>query len=56
MKTCRSFKIDFSSKYRHVIFSSLPQNSAVFLKLGKKKTEIGKYSIIKKYAMVYVHS
>ena len=55
MKICRSFKSDFTSKCRHVIFSSLPENSAVFLNLERKKAEIGKYLIIQNYEMAYVH-
>ena len=36
----------YISKHRHVIFSRLPQNSAVFLKLERNKTEIGKCLVI----------
>ena len=40
IKICRSFK--FAAEFSN------------FLKLGRKKAEIGKYLIIQKYEMVYV--
>ena len=40
MKTCRSFK--FAREFGN------------FLKLEKKKAEIGKYLIVQKYEIVYV--
>ena len=55
MRTSWSFKSNFTSNYRHLIFQVCHLILRVFLKLERKKAEIGKYLIIQKYKMVYVH-